>query len=209
MRPAQAWRWMRRASSSRPVGERTRRTRPLPRSAGRIPVQRPRTASRWARAPERCPGSAAAGTSGWRPVPAWNAYRALTLVPARPGSTASIRPWTTASLMPSLTYGGRVGLAPEPLSIGLVAREQQLRVAVAGQAVPAQAVMGRLDDGPVRAPAGWVVADRRRSPTPIRCGTRASAARAACAASGPRFAAVIRMRMSSGATLAYSTNTSK
>ena len=70
----------------------------------------------------------------------------------------------------------RVRLAPQPLRVALVLREQQLRRAVAGERVLAQLGMGG-DDRTAR------LAQRRlrspSSPTTRCCGTRASAAGAA------------------------------
>ena len=111
--------------------------------------------------------------------------------------------------MPSLTYGVAFGVR-KTLGVGLVLGEQQLRRAVARRAstLPSCVMRSAAIDAGRSTLRCSVGADRvGRQDQVLR--NHSVGSTCSVAASGPRLCTVIRIRMSSGDALAYSTNTSK
>ena len=138
---------------------------------------------------------------------------AATLVPTFAGFTLSRLPWTTKSLIPSLTYGDSLllpgksrslfvsfsvkssGTSPSQWSVYSPSRGWAAETAL----VPARAV--------TCASLGFTAWPAIQDDQSLR--NQSVGRRWSSAASGPRFTAVIFTRMSSAPPLAYSTKTSK
>ncbi len=115
------------------------------------------------------------------------AQHARTWCPMRAGLTASARPPTTWSLMPSLKWPGR-GWPIEPVHVGLVVAEQQSRRRARPRAAsPAATGAWRR---PRRRTAPAAPAGGPRSPRPGVARPKLRQQRRASAASGPRLIAL-------------------
>ena len=106
-----------------------------------------------------------------------------------------------------LDVRGRIGLAPETGRVALVLGEEQLRGSVAHAASTRRARGGWPESTPGRASRSDGF--RSSSPQDQVLRNHSVGRTRSRAASGPRLCTVMRTRMSSGPSFAYSTNTSK
>ena len=116
-----------------------------------------------------------------------------------------------------LDVGRAIWHAPEALRVGLVLGEEQFGCAGTGQPVLTEPVVAGAHQAMV-ACSGWLAPETARAldevagrtcPTPTSLRNQRVGSRWSVAGSGPRLVAVMRMKMSSGAALAYSTMMSK
>ena len=170
-----------------------RRTRRPPRAA----VPRSRRRTRGSAGPCR---SAAPGTTADPPAGTSRVMSAAALVPVPAGFTAPVSPCTTSRSKPSLPYGVPTVSLPVKYT-GCSPRQAQHRV-------PSRSCVTSTTDCPA-GPSIRLSTGSFPRPSDHVLRNQTVGSRRSVAASGPRLCTVIRVRMSSGPALAYSTTTSK